>query len=101
MTQKNFKQSDKDKQAGVILAMHMETQLASRGFGMESIKFLNRGYEWLVVLSVTDEGGRWHAVFHTGEDAASALRGLYQKVSSDKADYRVDKWKQKENGENP
>lgn len=94
------KLSHQDSQTGMILNRHLEGAAKNQGRTILSVKFKNRGSDWLVIIEQhrPDTGER--VAFTQAATLGGAVRTLYSLLVQDRLNWKEPKrWAQPSGGE--
>lgn len=93
-TDSNGNRVTEGKQSAVHLDMIVGWELKGQEVAVDSIKLMNKGFEWLAVVSGDHADGPVIA-FVSGDTAVSTLNSLVNKSRATGLKWRPDEWKRK------
>jgi len=88
---------DKAKQSGYLLEFGLEQLMKVHGYFLTGVKFTNRGYEWLMMVTVVDEDEVHWVAFSSGETMAGILRSFKSRMDQHSVKWKKDDYKNQGN----
>lgn len=85
-----------DAQTGMILNRHLVGAAKKQGRTILSVKFKNRGSDWLVIIESEDPADGHRIAFTQGADLGKAVRTLYSLLVQERLNWKEPRrWDQK------